>query len=423
MLIKKLVLCICLFVGGAAAVHIELPAQPRAIAIRTGKILDVKTGTYLLQQMIWIEGERIKQIGPVNSLSKQLPVGTQTIDLSDATVLPGLIDVHTHLTVSPESVAGPAGAGHQSPAASTSNLSVWQPTELAKRNARITLQSGFTTVRDVGAHAYEDVALRDAINAGDVPGPRMLVAGKAQTGRAAENVSEARSAVLDNISRGADLIKLFATGGVLLGNDITAEVYSFQEMRAMIETAHSMGRKIAAHAHGAAGIKDAVLAGVDSIEHGSEINAEIIELMKQRGTYLVPTVYVGQWFQENASSLGLSQSTTRNTIPGRRENLARAFREGVKVALGTDSGTFPNGLNIHEFSAMAALGMTPLQVLQAGTVNAADLLGWADRVGTLEAGKFADLIGIDGDPVSDLHALEHVRFVMKGGILVKSPDH
>ena len=274
-------------------------------------------------------------------------------------------------------------------------------------------------MRDLGGPAFGDVALRDAISAGDVPGPRMLVAGKAQTGRASESVTEARAAVLDNLKHGADVIKFFATGGVLLGTDITAEAYSIEEMRAMVETAHSMGHKVAAHAHGAIGIKDAVLAGVDSIEHGSEITPEIISLMKRRGTYLVPTVYVGQWFQENSRSLGLPQSTARSTIPGRRENLARAFREGVKVAFGTDSGTFPHGLNVREFPAMVALGMTRLQAIQAATLNAADLLGWSDRVGTLEVGKFADLIAIDGDPLSDKQALEHVQHVVKGGEFVK----
>jgi imidazolonepropionase-like amidohydrolase len=415
--IRNLALCFYLVAGGAAT-HVSLAAQGRSVAIRTGRILDVKTGSYALQQMIWIEGDRIKQIGSVESLSKQLPAGTPVMDLSNVTVLPGLIDAHTHLTVSPQTIASTATGTRQSPPASDSNVSVRQPTELAKQNARITIESGFTSVRDVGGLAYEDIALRNAINAGDVLGPRMLTAGKAQTGRATESVTAARDAVLDNIKQGADLIKFFATGGVLLGNDITAEAYSFEEMRAMTEVAHSMGRKVAAHAHGAAGIKDAVLAGVDSIEHGSEINGEIIALMKQRGTYLVPTVYVGQWFQENANTLGL-QSTARNTIPGRRENLALAFREGVKIAFGTDSGTFPHGLNVREFSAMAALGMTPLRTLQAATLNAADLLGWSNLMGTLEAGKFADLIGVEGDPLSDLHALEHIQFVMKGGVIVK----
>src|SRR5262249_4521137 len=195
-----------------------------------------------------------------------------------------------------------------------------------------------------------------------------------------------------------------------------AEAYSPEEMRAIVETAHAMGRKTAAHAHSFVGIKDAVLAGVDSIEHGSGITEEIIELMKQRGTYLVPTVYVGQWYQENSKNLGLP---TTQTIPGRGENLARAFREGVKVAFGTDSGTFPHGLNGKEFSAMVTLGMTPIAVVQAATANAAGLLDWSDRVGSLEPGAFADVIGVEGDPLSDVKVLEQVRFAMKGGEVVK----
>jgi imidazolonepropionase-like amidohydrolase len=196
---------------------------------------------------------------------------------------------------------------------------------------------------------------------------------------------------------------------VLLGNDITAETYRPEEMRAIVETAHAMGRKTAAHAHGSMGMKDAVLAGVDSIEHGSGITEEIIQLMKQRGTYLVPTVYVGEWYQENAKNLGLPAP---QAIPGRSENLARAFREGVKVAFGTDSGTFPHGFNGKEFSSMVALGMTPKDVLRAATVNAAELIGWSDRVGTLEPGKLADVIAVDGDPLADVKVLEHVRFVL-----------
>jgi imidazolonepropionase-like amidohydrolase len=243
----------------------------------------------------------------------------------------------------------------------------------------------------------------------------MLVSSAPLTGRV-KGVAGVSAAVSENVQRRVDVIKFFATGGVLLGNDITAETYTPQEMRAIIETAHTMGRKTAAHAHGSVGIKDAVLAGVDSIEHGSGITEEIIQLMKQRGTYLVPTVYVGEWYQENAKNLGLPAT---QAVPGRSENLARAFREAVKVAFGTDSGTFPHGLNGKEFSAMAALGMTPTDALRAATVNAAELIGWSDRVGTLEPGKLADVIAVDGDPLRDVKVLEHVRFVMKGGQVVK----
>lgn len=401
---------------GAFALVANPSTQPRSVAIRAGRILDVRTGTYQVQQIVWIEGDRIKQIGAEDGVSGQLPAGTRVIDLSRETLLPGLIDCHTHLTVSPQFAAATAG---QSAATGSTDSGGRQPGELAKQNARITLDAGFTTVRDLGSPTYDDVALRDAITAGETRGPRMLAAGRPHTGRASGSVAAVRAAVLENLQRRTDVVKFFATGGVVLGTDITAETYSLEEMRAMTETAHSTGHKGAAHAHGAMGIKDAVLAGVDSIEHGSEIGPEIISLMKQRGTYLVPTVYVGQWFQENYSRLGGSPNTARNAIPGRLENLARAFREGVKVAFGSDSGTFPPGLNVREFSAMVALGMTRLQAIQAATVNAAELLGWSDRVGTLEVGKFADMIAVDGDPLTDLKALEHVQHVVKGGELVK----
>jgi imidazolonepropionase-like amidohydrolase len=194
-------------------------------------------------------------------------------------------------------------------------------------------------------------------------------------------------------------------------------------MKAIIDTAHGLGRKVAAHAHGALGIKNAVLAGVDSIEHGSYINEEDIQLMKQHGTYLVPTLYLGDWLTENMTTLGLTPNMIEKAkivLPLARQNIAVAFKEGVKVAFGTDAAVYPHGLNAHEFAVMVKLGLSPLQSIQAATVNAADLLGWTDRVGTLEPGKFADIIAIDGDPLADVHVLENVRFVMKGGEVIKN---
>jgi imidazolonepropionase-like amidohydrolase len=407
--------------AGAIAARSTQSAQPTSVAIKAGRILNVGTGAYAAQQIIWIEGDRIRQIGSESELSRRLPAGTRVIDLSDATVLPGLIDAHTHLTVSPESLAAAAAAARADLATGQAHpvQPVRQPTELSKRNALITIQAGFTTVRNLGGPADEsDFALRDAIDAGRIPGPRMLVSGTPLTG-GVKGVPELSAAVEDHARKGADVIKFFATGGVVLGNDVNTETYSDAEMRAIVDRAHALGRKVAAHAHGAAGIKDAVLAGVDSIEHGSAISEEIIQLMKARGTYLVPTVYIGLWFQENATRLGLPEGNRTQAIPGRQENLARAFREGVKVAFGSDSGTFPHGLNAREFGALRVLGLTPLQAIQASTVSAADLLGWSDRVGTLEAGKFADIISVEGDPLSDLGVLDHVRLVMKGGTVVK----
>jgi imidazolonepropionase-like amidohydrolase len=230
--------------------------------------------------------------------------------------------------------------------------------------------------------------------------------------------------VRQNVKYGADVIKFMATGGVLSEGDNPAlEQYSPEEMRGIVETAHGLGRKVAAHAHGALGIRDAVLAGVDSIEHGSYINEEDIGLMKQRGTYLVPTLYLEDWVLENYQKMGLTENMlakARTVIPAARGNEERAIREGVKVAFGTDAAVYPHGLNAHEFAVMVKVGMTPLAAIQAATISAADLIGWSDRVGVLESGKFADLIAVDGDPLQDVTTLERVRFVMKAGQVVRS---
>jgi imidazolonepropionase-like amidohydrolase len=417
------------FAGINAAQEPKIPAANTAV--KAGKILDVRTGHYLTDEIIWIEGERIKAIGKAADISRQLPAGTKFIDLSDATVLPGLIDCHTHLTYAPY-LQGLAGV----------RVSFPREALLGARNARVTLEAGFTTVRNVGAGGYSDIALRDAIKAGDVPGPRMLVSGPALSitgGHGDENLlapqfnyssdgvadgQEVIHRVRENIKYGADLIKFMATGGVLSeGDDPALEQFSPEEMREIVETAHGLGRKVAAHAHGALGIKNAVLAGVDSIEHGSYINEEDIQLMKEHGTYLVPTLYLGDWLLENYASLGLTPNMIEKAkvvLPLARQNAAHAFQEGVKVAFGTDAAVYPHGLNAREFAVMVKLGLTPLQSIQAATVNAADLVGWQDRMGSLEPGKYADLIAVQGDPLADVRVLEKVRFVMKGGEVIKN---
>jgi len=402
------------------------------VAIKAGRILDVRTGNYWTDQTIWIEGDRIKAVGKSSDMQKQIPSSAKTIDLSNATVLPGLIDCHVHLTMSPGST-GPAG------------LRISYPREalVGARNARITLEAGFTTVRNVAAHGYSDIALRDAINAGDVPGPRVLASGPALSitgGHADENylapqfdfsedgVADGVDAVIhkvrENIKYGADVIKFMATGGVLSQGDNPALAqYSPEEMKAIVDTAHGLGRKVAAHAHGALGIKYAVLAGVDSVEHGSYINDEDIQMMKEHGTYLVPTVYLEDWLSQNMQSLGLTANMmekARTVLPIAQRNESHAFKSGVKIAFGTDAAVYPHGLNAHEFGKMVEMGLPPLQAIQAATVNAADLLGWSDRVGTIEAGKFADLVAVNGDPLTDVRVLENVRFVMKGGEIIKN---
>lgn len=410
----------------------QAPPASTVVAVKAGRILDVRSGNYLTGQTIWIEGDRIKAVGKSSDIQKQLPTSAKVIDLSNATVLPGLIDCHVHLTMSPY-LAGPAG------------LHISYPREalIGARNARVTLEAGFTTVRNVAAHGYSDIALRDAINAGDVPGPRMLASGPALSitgGHADENylapqydfsedgVADGVDAVIhkvrENIKYGADVIKFMATGGVLSQGDNPALAqYSPEEMKAIVDTAHGLGRKVAAHAHGALGIKYAILAGVDSVEHGSYINDEDIQLMKEHGTYLVPTVYLQDWLSENMRSLGLTENMiekAQTVLPIAQKNESHAFKSGVKIAFGTDAAVCPHGLNAHEFGKMVEMGLSPLQSIQAATVNAADLIGWSDRVGTIEAGKFADLVAVDGDPLANVHILENVRFVMKGGEVIRN---
>jgi imidazolonepropionase-like amidohydrolase len=413
-----------------AICHAQESKAPESAAIRAGKVLDVRTGNYESDQIIWIEGEKIKAIGKAAEIQRQLPAGAKIIDLSSLTVLPGLIDARTHLTASPETV-GPAGL----------RLSYPRIALLGARNARVTLEAGFTTVRNVGAHGYVDIALRDAISAGDVAGPRMLTSGPglsitgghgdenylapqfaASNDGVANGVEGVTAKVRQNIKYGADVIKFAATGGVLSeGDDPEVAEYSLEEMKAIVETAHALGRKVATHAHGAKGIKYAVLAGVDSVEHGSYITDEEIRLMKERGTYLVPTVYLEDRLMEKHDKLTPNMIEKMNkVIPEARQHLSHAFRSELKVAFGTDAGVYPHGENAHEFATMVRMGLPPLKAIQAATVNAADLIGWSDRVGTLEAGRFADIVAVEGDPLANVSVLENVRFVMKGGQVIKN---
>ncbi len=402
----------------------------KRVIIRAGHLLDVKTGKTLNDQVIVIEGDKIVAVGPASN--PQAGAGGSSIDLSTSTVMPGLIDGHTHLTGDPRNI------GYQS-----LGLSLPREALIGARNARLTLQAGFTTVRNVGASGYSDVALRDAINAGDIPGPRMLVSGPAlsitgghcdnnllpyeyhaTSDGAADGIEAVQHKVREIIKYGADLIKICATGGVLSkGDDPQASQYTLEEMKAIVADAHRLGRKVAAHAHGAQGIRWASEAGVDSVEHASYIDDAGIAEMKKNGTYLVPTLYLGDWFLENAEKNHVPDFLlvkAKAVMPAARKNVAHAFASGVKVAFGTDAAVYPHGLNAHEFAVMVKLGLGPLQAIQAATVNDADLLGWSDKVGTIEPGKWADIIAVDGDPVKDVTTLEHVKFVMKGGEVVKN---
>ncbi|HWJ46290.1 MAG TPA: amidohydrolase family protein [Candidatus Udaeobacter sp.] len=419
-------ICVLLMVWWLSAVAM---GQARRVAVHAGHMLDVKSGKMLADQTILIEAGKIVSSGA--SADAKIPSDAERIELPDATVLPGLIDAHTHLTMDPK-------FGYESLATSIPREAL-----IGAKNARATLLAGFTTVRNVGAREYSDVALRDAVNAGDVPGPRMLVSGPALSitgghcdnnmlpfeyhatgGGVADGIAAVQHKVRENIKYGSDLIKVCATGGVLsLGDNPQHSQFTLEEMKAIVADAHRLGRKVAAHAHGAEGIRWAAEAGVDSIEHGSYIDDAGIAAMKEHGTYLVPTLYLGDWMIDHAGLTHLPPpllAKAKEVIPAARKNVAHAFATGVKVALGTDAAVYPHGLNGHEFGVMVKLGLTPLQSIQAGTVNAADLLGWAGKVGTLEPGAWGDIVAVDGDPLKDVTTLERVKFVMKGGEVVKN---
>jgi len=401
----------------------------KSVIIHAGHVLDVKTGKLLSDQTLVIEDGKIVSAG--DSVTAKTPANTVRIDLPNATVLPGLIDAHTHLTSDPTFGYEELG------------ISIPREALIGAKNARITLEAGFTTVRNVGANGFTDVALRDSINAGDVPGPRMLVSGPllgitgghcdnnllpyeyhAVGDGVADGIAAVQHKVRENIKYGADLIKICATGGVLSkGDDPQASQYTLEEMKAIVADAHRLGRKVAAHAHGAQGILWATEAGVDSIEHGSYIDDAGIAEMKKNGTYLVPTLYLGDWFLENAEKNHVPDfylAKAKAVMPIARKNIAHAFASGVKVAFGTDAAVYPHGLNAHEFAVMVKLGLTPLQAIQAATVNAADLLGWPGKVGSLEPGAWADIVAVDGNPLQDVTTLERVKFVMKGGDVVRN---
>jgi imidazolonepropionase-like amidohydrolase len=414
---------------GVALAGLQGIAQAqRRVAVHAAHVLDVKSGKTLNDQTVIVEDGKIVSVGPSAQATAS---DAMRIELPNATLLPGLIDAHTHLTMNPE-------FGYET-------LAISAPREalIGAKNARVTLLAGFTTVRNVGAGKFTDVALRDAINAGDVPGPRILASGPALgiTGGHCDNnmlpfeyhatddgvadgVAAVQHKVRENIKYGADVIKVCATGGVLsLGDDPKHSQYTLEEMKAIVADAHRLGRKVAAHAHGAEGIRWAAEAGVDSIEHGSYIDDAAIAVMKEHGTYLVPTLYLGDWMIDNAGLTRLPPpllAKARDVIPAARKNIAHAFSSGVKVAFGTDAAVYPHGMNAHEFAVMVKLGLTPLQAIQAATVNAADLLGWSGKVGTLEPGTWADIVAVEADPTKDVTTLERVKFVMKGGEVVKN---
>ena len=414
-------------VAASAQVGIQ-PAAKRTL-VRAGHLLDVKTGKLLDGQTVVVVGQNIDSIAPTAQV--QAEAGDTVVDLSGLTVLPGLIDVHTHLTMNSDF----------DPYRELTSTSAKQAIN-GVVNAKTTLLAGFTTVRNVGADGFTDVDLRDAIDDGQIPGPHMQVSGPliGITGGhcdenllpikyhvvgdgVADGIAEVQHRVRENIKYGADLIKICATGGVLSkGDNPQASQYTLEEMQAIVADAHRLGRKVAAHAHGAQGILWATEAGVDSIEHGSYINDEAIAEMKKRGTYLVPTLYLEDWMLEKGNLPPFYHQKMLDTIAVAKGNIKHAMQAGVKIALGTDAAVYPHGLNAHELDVYVnQMGMAPLTALQTATVNAADLMGWTAKTGTLEAGKWADMIAVDRNPLDDVRVLQDVKFVMKAGVVYKGP--
>ena len=401
--------------------------------IRAGRLVEVVAGEVLTDQLLITHGERIESVGPYDD-------GPVDVDLSKHTVLPGLIDCHAHLIGEVESGHGYAALLQRTGA---------QEALSGVRNARDTIKAGFTSVRDVGTfRAFVDVALRDAIEAGDVLGPRMLCAGAYVTSSGgggdvtglapdvdavvprdlrfgvANSPDEVRKAVREILHGGADFIKVIATGAVLTEGTVpSAPEFSEAEIRAGVEEAALYETHVAAHAHGAEGIKRAVRAGVRSIEHGSLMDDESIALMADHGTFLVADVWMGDWSIEQGEREDWSPDVMRKlreTTDVQREGFAKAVEAGVRIAFGTDSGTYPHGMNAKQFASMVKYGMTPLEAIRSATVVAAELLGWRERVGALEPGLFADLIAVEGDVMNDVDLLTDVAFVMKGGRVVSA---
>ncbi len=397
--------------------------------ITSAHALDVDSGKTISPAALLVEGGRIVEFG--TSVSK--PDDAAHIDLGSMTLLPGLIDLHVHLA-----------ADHKTHGYANLGVSIPRATLFGARNARNTLLAGFTTVRDVGAPGYVNVALREAIAAGDIPGPRVFAAGgigitgghcgdnnllapdfEVTSPAVADGPWASRALVRQRLKYGADLIKTCATGGVMSkGTEPGAPQASVEELTAIAEEAHSRGYKVAAHAHGATGIKNALRAGIDTIEHASFIDDEGLRMAKRQDATLVMDVYVTDYILSQGESVGMlpeSLDKERRVGKRQRESFKRALDAGVRVAFGTDAGIFPHGTNARQFAIMKDHGMSPLDAIRAATTVAAEVLEAQHELGSLASGKYADVIAVDGDPLSDVSLLESVTFVMKNGVVVKDP--
>jgi imidazolonepropionase-like amidohydrolase len=397
--------------------------------IKAGRLIDVATGKVRENQLIVVQGKTITAVGP--ALSTGIPAGATVIDLSSQTVLPGLIDTHTHITSDPTT---PPFHGY----------GISDPRRALKgaRFARDTLLAGVTTIRNVGAEGFTDVALRDAVNDGDVIGPRMLVSGPAigitgghcddnmmapefdhKAEGVADGVDAVRAMVRRNIKYGADLIKYCGTGGVFSKGDTPgAQQYTPEEVAALVNEAHLAGRRVAVHAHGADGIKVAIRAGVDTVEHASLIDDEGLELAKKTGTWLSMDIYNSEYTQSEGPKRGELQEflkKDRDIAQAQRDNFRKAVQRGIKLTMGTDAGVYRHGDNPKQLAWMVKYGMTSMQAIQAATIVGADALGIGKTVGQIAPGYSADIIAVPADPLADVSSLEHVTFVMKEGAVYK----
>jgi imidazolonepropionase-like amidohydrolase len=414
-------------------VVLGIAQNSKSTIIKAGKLIDVENGTVLLNQMILVRNDSIIQIG--NKIN--IPKDATIIDLSNYTVLPGLIDCHTHIT-------GQAGGDYYAAIFRKTPVDV---AVTAHIYAKKTLEAGFTTVRDLGSNGLVDVALRNAINEGSIVGPNIYAATtfigstgshgdlngfspyiefnlpKGMSG-VANGVDAVREQVRFNVKNGADVIKFGASAGVLSEEEsVGAPQYTQEEMNAIVSEAKMWGRKTAAHAHGTEAIKMAVKAGVASVEHGSFVDAEGIQMMKERGTYLVADIYDDEYILSEYAKLGFPEKIiNKEKMVGRlqRENFQKAAEAGVKIAFGTDAGVYPHGWNAKQFKWMTRFGLTPMAAIQSATIHAADLIGIKDKTGSIKAGKKADIIALAINPIDDITALEQVQFVMKNGIVYKN---
>jgi len=397
--------------------------------IRAGAMFDARTGKVLRDRVITIEYDRITDVGGADTT---VPDGAELIDLSRSFVMPGLMDMHTHVVGHLDDYFF---AGYfQSPHRATIGGVV---------NAEKTLMAGFTTIRNVGAADYADVALRNAINAGEIPGPRMAVSGpglgitgghcddnslnhafEERSDGVADGPWAVRQQVRKNVKYGVDLTKFCATGGVFSkGTKVGMTQYTLEEMEAIVDESHMHDRKVAAHAHGNDGIKRAITAGVDSIEHASFLDEAAVRMGKERGTVFVLDIYNTEYTLEQGAANGVPEENInkeREVGTRQRESFTLAVRMGAKVAFGTDAGVYPHGDNGKQFARAVRFGMTPAQAIQSATIVSAELLGWEDRVGSIEPGMYADIVAVDGNPLEDIAELEDVDFVMKGGTVYKN---